>query len=533
MKAILYIFFGLISFSIAAQPGSLNPAFGTNGITTTNIGTYSAIARNDIALQPDGKVVMVGWTKDSPFASFVITRYSSVGFLDPTFDGDGIAYVDDFGSPDDHATSTAVQEDGKILAAGFSSTVSIGDFVIFRLKTNGKLDSTFNGNGKLRLALSTQEARCFTIALQPNGKILMAGSAKLGTYSDFALARINPDGSVDSTFGVGGIVVQSLGNVNSRIHAIALQPDGKIVTVGSINFGGNQDFTLARFNSDGTLDTSFGNQGTIIDPLSNGENAAYAVAIQPDGKILVAGNRYVSAKSAFALVRYCPNGYRDESFGTNGISDPPPFGVKSSAYAMTLQPDNRILIAGTVLGNSYMDSLALAKYNPDGTLNTSFGTGGFVTTKVPNSPSAKIFSILLKPDNSILVGGYASLTTTNTSAHLMLANYFNSLDTTQINSVECAPVAVGEPSLERLDVRVFPNPVEHSATLSYNLQEGDNVSIRLFDLNGRLVRIAVDKEFRKKGVNTETILLEAIPFGCYMLQIRSSDYTANVKIVKQ
>lgn len=520
-------------FPAGAQTGLLDATFGSNGITTTYIGATGFIARNDLAIQPDGKIVMAGWTKDSPFASFVIARYTENGVLDVTFDGNGIAYAEYDGISDYVANSIAIQEDGKILASGYSQLGPFGDFLICRLLPNGELDNNFNGNGKLKIALSAEDDRSYTLALQPDAKILMAGTAKSGAYSNFALARINATGKLDSTFDADGVAIQSLGNLNSRIYAIALQSDGKIIAVGSINSGANQDIALARFNSNGTLDLSFGDQGKIIDHIGNHEDVAYAVALQPDGKILVAGNSYINSQSSrFALLRYCPSGDRDESFGTNGIAVMPQFGSNSWAYAMALQPDNRILLAGTTGSNNLDKDFALAKYNPDGTLNSDFGIGGIATTDVQNSP-AIAHSIALLPDYNIIVGGYTSM---SSSAHLTLARYFNSPETTQFSTTICppvTPVSSNEPSREQYNAIVYPNPVDNDvAMISYDLAHDDYMDIQMFDMSGRMIRSFINAEFRTQGNHSESVALDAIPAGYYILRIRNSNNAVNLQFIK-
>ncbi|HRI58477.1 MAG TPA: T9SS type A sorting domain-containing protein [Saprospiraceae bacterium] len=534
MKTIFCLFCIFHFTLLFAQPGTLYPNFGSNGITITQIGAHVTTVRNGMALQPDGKVVMVGWTGYSPSFDLAVARYLVNGKLDSSFTNGGVIYANSGGLYNDYASSTAIQADGKILVAGYSTLGPHGDFIIYRFKSNGLPDSTFNGKGNLKLSINNDD-QCYAMALQSDGKILLAGYSSIqgaGNFSNFALVRIHPNGTLDSTFGMGGKAILPFGNVHSKIYAIALQSDGKIVAVGSINLAGAQDLALARFNADGTADISFGDQGKIIDPLSDIENAAYAVAIQPDGKILVAGSGHAfSNYGNFALLRYCPGGYRDESFGTNGLADVPPFGVGNTAYSMVLQPDSRIVVAGTAGGD-----LALAKYNPDGTLHTGFGNNGLVISNISTvSPgNSTVYSLLLQPDNSLLAGGYVQiLNNGNAFHHFILAKYFNSLDTGLVNSVACAPVETHEPSLEKPGIQVSPNPTEQQTTITYDLQQDDYIVIRLFDLSGRLVKNVVNAEFREQGDHKETITLDVVPPGYYILQIANSNHTNSVKIVKQ
>jgi len=203
----------------------------------------------------------------------------------------------------------------------------------------------------------------FSVALQPDGKIVVAGYAG----GDFALARYNSDGALDTSFGSGGKVTTDFGgSYHPDGFSVALQPDGKIVVAG---YAGG-DFALARYNSDGALDTSFGSGGKVTTDFG-GSDAGYSVALQPDGKIVVAGY----AGLDFALARYNSDGALDTSFGTGGKVTTDFSGGRDVGYSVALQPDGKIVVAGYA-GVDF----ALARYNSDGALDTSFGSGGKVTT---------------------------------------------------------------------------------------------------------------------------------------------------------
>jgi uncharacterized delta-60 repeat protein len=235
------------------------------------------------------------------------------GDLDPTFGTGGIG-ITPLGSFDDFASAVALQPDGKIVVAGQSSSGSNNsDFALARYNPDGSLDASFGSGGKITTAIGSRNA-AYAVALQPDGKIIAAGFTYIVGDGDIALVRYNPDGSLDTTFGTGGTIRTSIGNSGEDVHGVALQPDGKIVAAGSsltVNES-DRDFTLVRYNPDGSLDINFGNEGKIITNIqgTGSSDIARAVVVQPNGKIVVAGHSSGIGSAAFALVRYNSDGSR-------------------------------------------------------------------------------------------------------------------------------------------------------------------------------------------------------------------------------
>jgi uncharacterized delta-60 repeat protein len=237
-------------------------------------------------------------------------RYNNDGSLDTAFGGTGMVITDIGGSQygsGDAAESVAIQSDGKILAAGYANPLgqNNSDFALVRYNTNGTLDNSFNGTGKVTTDFGSNGDIAYSMAIQSDGKILLAGQT--GTYpsTDFALARYNTNGSQDTaTFGGGaGKVTTNIGGDDPG-RSVAIQSDGKIVTAGYTNVGGSLDFAIARYSTTGVLDTStFGTNGKVITDFGGGPDTAQSVAIQSDGKIVVAGHGGVTHTS-FAVARY-------------------------------------------------------------------------------------------------------------------------------------------------------------------------------------------------------------------------------------
>lgn len=280
LKSFLLIgIFCLLSAQLQAQTaGSLDPTFDTDGKVTTDFAAGADLAYA-VARQADGKIIAAGTAFFGTY-DFGLVRYNTNGSLDTTFDADG-KVTTNFGTGADAANAVAVQPDGKIVAAGL---VGLGNnvynFALARYNTDGTLDTTFDTDGKVTTAIGSIDDRIYAIALQPNGKIVVAGFAYTGSSYDFALARYNTDGSLDATFGNGGKVTTPFGTGSDDAYAIALQPDGKIVAAGVATIAGSGfDFALARYNIDGSLDTTFDGDGKVTTAFTTGRDEAFGVVL--------------------------------------------------------------------------------------------------------------------------------------------------------------------------------------------------------------------------------------------------------------
>lgn len=288
--------------------GRLNPFFGTGGKVVTAVrGTSGEIGRS-VALLKGGKILVAGYTDNGTVKQDIaLIRYDSSGQLDPEFGTNGIVTTD-FGGTDDYGASLLVQRDGKIVVAGYSkNSGGNNDFAMVRYNPEGTLDTTFGTGGRVITRAGLNESAAQSVTLQDDGKILLAGYASNGIVDDFdfALARYLPDGSRDTTFGSGGQVVTDLaGGSDDSGHSVTVQSDGKIVVAGSSGTAGNYDFALVRYNADGSLDTTFGNGGKVITPVGSSDDFGWSVAVQSDGKLLVSGDTRTSSGYDFALVRF-------------------------------------------------------------------------------------------------------------------------------------------------------------------------------------------------------------------------------------
>ncbi len=320
--------------------GSLDTGFGGNGTGTlwTTLDVNNNTSAREILEQPDGKIVLVGGG-----GLFHTARYLPNGDLDSAFDGDGRASATFSGYAEAFA---GVLQGDRILAVGATGIGASEDLALARFTTSGAPDSTFNGDGTLTLDLAGADQRASAVVIMPNDKILIAGQTYTGSNFDFLLARFEISGTLDTSFGVGGVVTTALGVGDNMLTSLVLQPDGKILTGGEANNGSNRDFALARYNSDGSLDTSFGAGGLVISDLGGFDDRSFGLAQQPDGKIVLVGASSNGTDLDVAVARYLPNGSLDSGFGNGGIVLTPVGSGDDWGRAVSIQPDLKLVVAG-------------------------------------------------------------------------------------------------------------------------------------------------------------------------------------------
>lgn len=400
------LFFAL-SASISAAPGDLDPTFGNGGIVIGGV-PYTLANAEGMALQADGKIVVVGDTYD-----FRVARYNPNGSLDTSFGGGGVVVTPGIGS----AYSVAIQADGKIVVAG-------GGIAVVRYNPNGSLDTTFNGTGIVSTQINNGSSHARSVAIQSDGKIVVAGDNSTGPFTlAFALVRYNTNGSLDTSFDNDGIVTTQVGSAFSLsgADAVAIQADGKIVAAGYYN-------GLVRYNADGSLDTTFNGTGILT-------NAGLLVAIQADGKILTAGGN--------GLLRYNANGTRDTSFGgTDGVAT----GI-GGVGSVAIQADGKIVAAGSTGG-----AFAVTRLHGNGSPDTSFGGTGTVIT--PLDPQGYYYggasAVAIQPDGKIVAAGVA-IEPVFDSLTVALVRYQGDTPCSSGNPIDCAVFFVRQHYLDFLN----------------------------------------------------------------------------------
>lgn len=419
------LFFSVFCFiNINAAPGDLDSTFNTSGFVKTSIGD-DIDGINSTAVQSDGKILAVGYSFKGTDYDFSVVRYNSDGTLDVTFDGDG-KVLTPVGAKNDFAYSVAIQPDGKIVVAGISNNGTNDDFAVIRYKANGSLDTTFDVDGKLTTAIGGGNDVANTVLIQSDGKIVVAGTAVVSNI-DFAIARYNTDGSLDTTFDTDGKLTTAIGSGSDFGYGAAIQSDGKIVLAGYGVIGSTNDFIAARYNADGSLDTSFDGDGKASVAVGASNDFAYAVTIQTDGKIVIAGDFNNGANSDFAVVRLNTSGSLDTAFGSGGKATTAIGAGFDGANAVSIQADGKIFAAG-VSHNGTNNDFAVVRFGSNGILDTSFDVDGKVTTPIGTSFSfAK--SAAIQTDGKIIAAGNSN-NPLNTDFALIRYTPTGSLDTT-------------------------------------------------------------------------------------------------------
>jgi uncharacterized delta-60 repeat protein len=323
------------------------------------------------------------------------------GQLDPGFDGDGKVITDSGQS--EFGSAVAVQRDSKIVVAGGVSGAGGGlDFLVARYNADGTLDNTFGGGGLVATHFG-EAAEAFGVAIQPGGRIVAAGQTETNDNFDFAIARYLPDGSLDRSFGGDGRVTTDFGAADQGF-ALALQRDGRIVVAGTSDVGGTNAFALARYNRDGSPDLTFGSGGRLVTDFGI-KDEAFAIAVQTNGKIVAAGRVFAAATGGdFGLARYNANGSLDFTFGSGGkvTTD---FGGDDSIHGVALQRNGKIVVAGGSDDAAGLSDFVVARYNSNGSLDPTFGSGGKVTTDFGGSDVA--VALTIQRNGKIDVAGVA------------------------------------------------------------------------------------------------------------------------------
>jgi uncharacterized delta-60 repeat protein len=394
----------------------LDPTFGPglNGTVFTDFHGNNDIACSS-TFQADGKIVVVGSAVGAATANcdVAVARYTANGTLDPTFGVGGTVWIE---WPLEHAEAhaVAVQPDGKIVMAGFIGDDYVHEFLVLRSNSDGSPDTSFGHSGVVRTQLYggwDEDERIDGLALQTDGKIVVAGHAGGG----FELARYDTDGSLDTSFGPDhkGTVHTFVGNSSSAAHAVAIQADGKILAAGQAATNVHQDaFALVRYNQDGSIDTSFGPQhdGKVLTTFANGVDSAFSLVLTGN-KIVAVGEcgKPQGGQQDFAAARYNLEGSLDNSFGPYHDGKVAiDFGWNAQANSVAVQSNGDLVLAGWANGGNGGD-FALARLHADGSLDTTIGNAGLITTTLTGGDDG-INHVLLQADGKIVAAGYGGPT---------------------------------------------------------------------------------------------------------------------------
>jgi|GEM_PF-2076634 len=537
MKRLLLLFLIVVNVMITAdsfsQSISLDPSFGIEGIVRKDInellGSGAATRKiKKIIEQEDGKILCLSergaYGSSFDATKVVIARYLPEGIPDPIFGNQGFV-ISDFTLND-----IALQNDGKIIGLGQKqNTDGVNEVAIVRYNPNGFFDNSFGNEGvKMMLGVSATENPLQQVLIQEDGKILIGGAVYIMTYeTNFRLIRLLQNGDLDPDFGVGGMV-------NTNIVAydyfgkMRLTNDGKILVIGTVCLtlptygspGGdhNENYRLgfARYNMDGTLDTSFGSGGIkdFADPVFFGDVRFRDFVILADNSIVVAGTKafYDPNNSKFQgyILKFNSAAVLDGSFGNNGIILKDGGATENwLAISIAVDSSNHILAGYIKIGATR--NLALGRYTQNGIPDMSVGEQGIFTVPVLESD---FLSLVVLSDNKILMGG------SNQSNLLLLRlnNVALSTDSFNLDAISCS---------------VYPNPIKESTVFNFNLKTDECLTIQLYNANGNLIKTIVEDRNYSEGYHNEELdINDALPKGVYFLKITNKHISKTIKLIK-
>ncbi|MEW6207716.1 MAG: hypothetical protein AB1631_05070 [Acidobacteriota bacterium] len=404
--------------------GSLDTSFGNSG--------YASRARFDvfaIAIQPDGRIVTAGSVGAGASADFALARYNADGSLDASFGASGQVSTDFFGF-EDVATAVLIQPDGRIVAGGRARTGDVaGGFGLARYNPDGSLDASFGSAGRVTTNFSAGEiATIRALAIQPDQRIVAAGSHLLVENANMLAARYTVDGNLDASFGSGGKASVDFSD-SDFVGAMAIQPDNRIVLAGGSLVGTNNfNFALARLNEDGALDQTFGAGGKVTTDFCGDSEAIRAIAFQSDGRLLAAGQCRTATTGDFAIARYNSNGALDATFGAGGKVTTDFSNTFDLAVGATIQTGGRLLVAGQITFDNMTEATGIAGYVLGADYGIGFSqslvsgergstvkvsvaiirTGGFTGNVTITPPDASSLKIKVKPGLKTTGGSSAS-----------------------------------------------------------------------------------------------------------------------------
>lgn len=506
---------------------TLDPSFSQDGWTATKIDNSRDDIGQSVAIQPDKKIVVAGNSFDwLGYSNIGVVRYKPNGKPDPTFNQAGIKIIND-----GFCNVVAIQNDGKIVVGGSVAQGSSTLFGVWRLNADGSTDNTFGTNGFKSIAFSGYVI-CFTMLIQPDGKILIAGNDGnfYAGHASMAIARLTTDGSLDNTFSGDGKFTLNLTNKSLQCQKLLLQPDGKIIAAGTLDtiiltaFFQNE-FFCTRLNSDGTMDNTFGVNGIQRQRNSNSDNC-YAAGLMPDGKIILGGFSEFTGYNSSSVLCLNQNGTVNASYGTNGWTYIDMYGGSQFITGLAIQKNGKAIFAGYVYLPDQKNAVVVGRLKKNGTLDNAFTSGGMDTFFLSSSSKPVACNdVVLQKDNNIVITGYITLSNDAfLTARILNANPFS-------KESDSEPIITSS----FVDLSCYPNPVSgNTMILSFNLQYASTASISICDINGRQIIEPVIKEF-PKGPNTiELRLPDQLASGIYFCRFNVSEKFSTLKFeVKQ
>jgi uncharacterized delta-60 repeat protein len=504
-----------VTGSLHAQP-ELDPTFSNDGLVLTKISASSTDIARTVMVQPDGKIVVGGNSfNSSGLSDAAIVRIKSNGKYDLNFGTAGISTIQG-----GFFCDMDFLPNGKIIVAGSGvSPSNFNNYIVYRLNPNGSIDNSFGNNGSVAVSINGVNMICFDVVVQ-DGKIILGGYIDNGGGGQHKLLviRLNKNGTLDNTFATGGIFTLDTGNKDSECRQLSIQPDGKIIAGGSldtiIDFSSFRfDFLAVRLKKNGTLDPNFGTGGIFRGDKST-RDICYATGILSDGRIILGGVSDFPGNNEFTAVCLKPNGNPDNSFGNGGWKFIDFYGGTSTCNALAVEGDDDIVMAGNV----NLSTVGLAKVQSNGQLDPTFGDGG-IDTSIAATSFLGCNDVALDAANKIIITGYRYL---GSFSSYLTARYTNSqlkLETEQLPA-------------DLLAVNVYPNPItDYAFNVQYNLDANSMVTLELYDVSGKLLQ-RWDEGNQQIGSYTLNLTLPEIQPGSYFMRLTTENDARICKVIK-
>ncbi len=421
--------FSTLIFGCSSGGGGNSPqTFGNNGVVVHDsaAGGNSEDVGWSITIDGQGKILVAGHSKNASFnEDMVIWRINADGTLDNSFGNNGVVVHNGAagGNSNDRGTSIVIDSNGRIVVAGYSFNGSNIDMVIWRYNPDGTLDNSFGNNGIVvhdNAAGGNDNDWGFSITTDSQNRVLVTGTSfNASNNYDMVIWRYNSNGTLDNTFGNNGVVVHDSaagGNGNDIGSSIVVDSNGKIVVAGYSFNGSDNDMVVWRFNANGTLDNSFGNNGIVVHNSAaggNGDDIGKSVAIDSSGKVLVTGlSKNINGDYDMVVLRFNADGTLDNSFGNNGIvvhNDASGGNGNDRGYSISIDSQGKIIVTGNSMNSNGNDDMAVWKLNADGSLDNTFGNSGIVVHNNAGGGNGNDggYSLTIDSQGKIFVTGYS------------------------------------------------------------------------------------------------------------------------------
>lgn len=522
---LLILLFFLLSNIIFSQTEALDTTFGGTGMVQTDVAGDLDIPAS-MLIQPDGKILVAGICYSSSGTGNIgLVRYNEDGTLDNSFGVNG--KVNTFASdPSDQASFMRLQPDGKILLGGrtrakFPLIYPFDHYDIFllRLNKNGSIDNTFGNDGSIRMDYQNKDNHFGGAHLQENGSIITVLYYNYPAYtngylhSGYLLQRYDINGNPDSTFGNQGMIIDTFQHRQNYNYQITFITDQKYILGTHIETDTSSCIILKRYDINGIIDSTFGNNGSITSQYLNHKDHFTRFLFQPDGKIFVIGETYTlpgMEDKRTLLLRYSADGQVDSAFGTNGRLTTPYEGFENNPVFVS---NEQLLVSGGA-------GLPVYRFNTDGTLDETFGVNGRIGLEESVGMG---FTMRLQPDGKIVVAGTSPI----------LNNDVRTIDFLVVRYLSDFSVGVLDFKNKPENVLVFPNPISETTLFNYTLLQSENITLTLYDQTGRAVQSFFTNVNKTAGAHQETLHFnQNLPAGAYWLTFITSKGRVSIQVFK-